>query len=80
MIVVSTVGKIEPQSRCSGLNQLFQDFRATSCWADGSNNLSSAEGISQLHGVTVKGAKDRIQSGNLGTAYALHSDRTIDGG
>ena len=57
---MSTVGKIEPQSCRSGLNQLFQDFRATSCRADGSNNLSSAEGISQLHEVTVKGSKERI--------------------
>lgn len=80
MIVVGTVGKIESQRSCSRLNQLFQDFRATSRWADGSNNLSSAEGISQLHEVTVKGAKDRIQGGNLGIADALRSDRTSDDG
>ena len=81
MVVMSTMRKIEPQSRRSGLNQLFQDFRATSCRADGSNNLSSAEGISQLHEVTVKGSKDRIQGGNLGRADALRSDRTTsDGG
>jgi hypothetical protein len=76
MVIVSTMGKIEAESRRSGLNQLFQDFRATSRRADGSNNLSSAEGISQLHEVTVKGAKDRAQDGNLGTACALCSDLT----
>ena len=69
---MGTMGKIETQSSCARLNQLFQYFRATSRWADGSNNLSTTEGISQLHGVTVKGAENRTQ-GSKNFRFALGS-------
>jgi hypothetical protein len=72
MVIVSTVGKIETESGRSGLNQLFQDFGATSSRPDGRNNLCSAEGISQLHEVTVKGSKEHRQGDRLGRADAGH--------
>jgi hypothetical protein len=70
---VSTMRKIETESGRSGLNQLFQDFRATGSRPDGSNNLCSAEGISQLHEVTVKGSKEHRQGDRLGIANAEHT-------